>query len=42
MPERDMPPGVQSQFSEPLVFIGAPGVIRTRDTRIRNPVLYPY
>ena len=22
-------------------FIGAPGMIRTYDTRIRNPVLYP-
>ena len=26
---------------EPFNFIGAPGMIRTCDTRIRNPVLYP-
>ena len=27
--------------SEISAFIGAPGTIRTCDTRIRNPVLYP-
>ena len=27
--------------SQPLVFIGTLGANRTRDSRIRNPVLYP-
>ena len=26
---------------QPLDFVGAPGMNRTCDTRIRNPVLYP-
>ena len=30
-----------NNICNPLILIGTPGAIRTHDTRIRNPVLYP-
>ena len=32
---------VMDTILQHIVFIGAPGVTRTRGTRIRNPSLYP-
>ena len=33
--------GLQSEISVSPLSVGAPGVIRTRDLRIRSPALYP-
>ena len=32
---------LRAQNAQPIERIGAPGVTRTRGTRIRNPLLYP-
>ena len=32
---------VELNMTKAIEIIGAPGMIRTCDTRIRNPVLYP-